>query len=358
MDLYLQYDENLSNNPFFHKLQTDHKIIIDTAPLENWIICIPRSATIQPKHLINPTYLLAHILIPNDDLPQTHFTNLLGASVELFECKKLRAQCPPAAHHIFDPTPASMKMSSTADENNKPPPIESTVLFEEIFYTKGLMKYTVWCIERPLLPPDDTGPRAPAGIFVVRDVKDAVELIWHETKSNVIFRKLDAVCDQQRWVATSNNRRRRESSTAAAAADEHETLETLRKKADTVYGRCMHILTANRRLKEKCRGDIHFYKIVRIALETYVMSILYDRLFDSIVLATTDEAEQFNRTIRSMADWSAAKFRVDLMDVVAFVRAELLKIEEYSTAIEKLGKLRVRCMPFINFAQCTRIACV
>lgn len=90
MDLYCDYDENLSQNAFFRKLQSDHKIIIETAPLENWIICIPRAATIQTPHLSSSDFLLAHVLIPNEELPQSHFTSLSGIDVRL-EQKRLIA---------------------------------------------------------------------------------------------------------------------------------------------------------------------------------------------------------------------------------------------------------------------------
>lgn len=246
MDLYFQYDENLSNNEFFKKLQSEHKIIIDTAPLENWIVCIPRSTTLQlqRENLADPNFILAHILIPNDELPKTHFTNLLGHDLHL-ENQKL--------------------------VNNKGH--ESIVLFEEVFYTKAFMKYKVWCIEYPL-----HGDRLSktSGIFIVRDLRDAIELIWNETQSKVIFRKIDNAC------TTFTNQHKK-----------NEDLDKIRSSILLLYSHCLEMVMFNKRLKEKCRQDNYFYKIFKISLETYIMSNLYDFVFDAISVATLEDGEQY-----------------------------------------------------------------
>lgn len=323
MDLYCDYDENLSQNAFFRKLQSDHKIIIETAPLENWIICIPRAATIQTPHLSSSDFLLAHVLIPNEELPQSHFTSLSGIDVRL-EQKRLIANA--QRTEIGEDTPTE----SIVNASNR---IESLVLFEEVFYAKHLLKYKVWCIETPLLF-DSTAvglgagqllSATPPGIYVVRDAKDAAELIWSETHSNAIFRKIDAACVE---FGKSHS------------TDHSGTLSDLRQRVERLYGQCMQHLVANKVLKEKCRMDGHFYKIIRIALETYIMNIVYTNVFDQIVLATQRDGELFNRALRSLADSNCSYFGVGQMhmDAVTCVRAELLKIEEYGTAIEKMGE--------------------
>lgn len=347
MDLYCDYDENLSQNAFFRKLQSDHKIIIDTAPLENWVICIPRSATIHPGHLTNADFLLAHVLIPNEELPQTHFTSLSGVEVHL-EQKRLHV-AQKQKHH--DATAEGRETPTSGEESSEETPqdpIESLVLFEEVFYTKQLLKYKVWCIETPLIHrhephsiPGSASPSAPTppGIYVVRDAKDAVEILWNETHSDAIFRKIDAACARfckdisAPPVGTSINR------TPASPP----CLASLRENVEALYGQCMQTLVANRPLKEKCRADLHFFKIIRIALETYIMNGINETVFDQIALATREDGERFNGAVRCLADANVAYFGVNAkhMDVVACVRTELLRIEEYGTAIEKLGKIDI-----------------
>lgn len=50
--------------------------------------------------------------------------------------------------------------------------------------------------------------------------------------------------------------------------------------------------------------------------------------------------EQFNRKVRNLAQVHLTYFGIDqkCSDLVTSVKAELLKIEDYSTAVEKLGE--------------------
>lgn len=294
--MQIQYDEDLSQNSFFKKLQTEHKIILDTAPLENWIICIPRTATIKPDNLIDPNFLLSHILIPNEELPSTHYTSLLGIDIKL----------------------SNKYLTNSLD-------IESIILFEEIFYTKGLMRYKVWCLEQPLIVNANKSKQT-NGIFVCRDLKDAIQLIWNETKSNVVLRRIENACD-----AFVNHHK---------YSAERENLSKLRCAIEVLYRHCLQNLLCIKRLKEKCRHDVHFYKILRIALETYMMNCLYGFLFDTITVCHLDDSEMLNRNIRNLSDAHLSQFNIDKKhnDVLTCMRVELLKIQDYSTGIEKLSK--------------------
>ncbi len=161
--------------------------------------------------------------------------------------------------------------------------LESIVLFEEVFYTKTFMKYKVWCIECPLY-----GERLPktSGIFIVRDLRDAIELIWNETQSKMIFRKIDNVC------TTFTNQHKK-----------NEGLDKLRASLQLLYTHCLQMLMFNKRLKEKCREDLHFYKILKIALETYVMSNLCEFVFDAICVNTLADGTDgpFESTISNLS---------------------------------------------------------
>lgn len=305
------YDEDLSENKFFTKLQTEHKILIETAPLENWIVCVPRSATIKPDHLNDTDFLLAHILIPHDEIAE-QYTNLLGSDVKQFNGKL----------HLRT--------------------ITSTILFEEIFYTKGLLKYKVWCIEWPLLPGTsfDSLDNPPNGIFIVRGLQDAVTLIWNETNSKAVFRKIESICCS--FMKNTN-------CTEALNELEHSTreknttdiLKRIKHSVDILLNHCFKKLMYQRKIYEKCSSDPHFRRVFKIALETYIMDLLYRWLFDAINVACSDENAKFNRTVRNLADSSSKDFKIDSShtDVIGRVRVELMKMPELTTPIEKISKL-------------------
>lgn len=318
MDLQQTYDEDLMQNKFFRKLQSEHKILIETAPLENWIICVPRSATINKEQLVNTDYLLAHILIPHDEVPE-QYTNLLGTDI-----KQIHG-----------------KLCSRG--------IASRILFEELFYTKGLVKYKVWCIESPLLSTDnglngtlmDDESTEPAGLLIVRDLNDAIEIIWKETNSKAVFRKIEGICSSF-MKNTTHASLANGSSTSLPEKD----IDRLRNSVDILLNHCYKKLMYQRRLHEKCSTDPHFAKIFRIALETYMMSILYGWVFDAITVSYAEQSEKFNKTLRNLSDVNQNYFKIHTRynDVIGRVRTELLKINDFPTAIEKLSEYSSICI--------------
>ena len=87
------YDEDLSKNDFFNTIQThEDGEIFRKAVAEGWLICVPRKSallkysntlkegtkkkTSQGNLEYNQNFLLRHILIPNDELPESHFISL------------------------------------------------------------------------------------------------------------------------------------------------------------------------------------------------------------------------------------------------------------------------------------------
>lgn len=300
------YDEDLSENKFFAKLQREHKILIETAPLENWIVCVPRSAAIKSEDLSDTDFLLAHILIPHDEIPE-QFTNLLGADVKQFNGKL----------HIRS--------------------ITSTILFEEIFYTKGLLKYKVWCIEWPLLPRDSINGETPNGIFIVRGLQDAVALIWNETNSKAVFRKIESIC-----CSFMKNSNCMEPLNQISRADKNtaDILKRIKNSVDILLNHCFKKLMYQRRLYDKCMNDPHFKRVFKIALETYIMDLLHVWIFDAITVCCADENEKFNRTLRNLADASLKDFKIDSThtDIISRVRIELVKMPNLTTPIEKISK--------------------
>lgn len=312
MDFQAIYDEDLSQNSFFQKLQIEHKILIDTAPLENWIVCVPRRVTIKKENLTDTDFLLAHILIPHDEIPD-QYTNLLGADIKQINEKLI-------------------------NEN-----VSSSILFEEVFYTKGLGKYKVWCIEKSLLAQSSplmsqqngTDEKHTTEICMVRGLKDALELIWNETKSKVVFQKVENIC--RNFMKNSNYNLNLNFSSGNVEKDD---IIRMKESVDTLIQHCFKKLIYLNRLQDKCTRDPYFAKMLKIALEAYIISILYNWIFDAISIAYLDESEKFNKILRNLSDMTVKDFKIDSKynDIIGRVRVELLKINDFSTTLEKMGK--------------------
>lgn len=314
----IQYDEDLSLNKFFQKLQADHKILIETAPLENWIVCVPRSAALQADNLDDTDFFLAHILVPHDEI-DGQYTNLLGVDVKQINGKLLT--------HSHS----------------------SRILFEEIFYVKGLFKYVVWCIELPLrrIESMENGivvGNEPVGLFIVSGLTDAVQLLWNETQSKAILRKIETISCTFMQNTSCTNRLLIDpilfDDDAIKMGDRRKEIKRIKRSVDILLNHCFQKMMYHKRLYEKCSRDLHFQRVFKIALETYVMDILYRWLFDAVTLCFVDECEKFNHILRNLSDTNLKHFQIDCshMDVINRVRSELLQIDDHTTPIGKMSK--------------------
>ncbi|XP_062716938.1 ankyrin repeat domain-containing protein 27 isoform X1 [Aedes albopictus] len=295
----VQYDEDLSKNAFYRKLQTDHQIFLETAPIEGWIICVPRSGTINERCLVDQDFLLAQILVPNEELRETHFTNLSCADVRL-----------------------NARQLITGG-------LKITILFEEVFYTNGL-KFKVWCVERPLC---DTRPY---GIVIEDDLgrlttitklQDAVEFIRSVAKPRYVFSKIDASV---------------QSFTKSKSDSNKWNLKQYKEDVRKLYIHCLEIMLQNRKLKDRCQKDTHLKRNVKLAVETYMMDKLYDHVKDVINICQQEQVESFNKTIRNLSDIHISEMNLkrSYADVIPVVKKELLRIDDCRTAIDKSACLR------------------
>ncbi|XP_065092629.1 ankyrin repeat domain-containing protein 27-like [Ochlerotatus camptorhynchus] len=295
----VQYDEDLSQNPFYRKLQTDHQIFLETAPIEGWIICVPRSGTINDRCLVDQEFLLAQILVPNEELPETHFTNLSCVDIRLHGRQLITGG------------------------------IQATILFEEVFYTNGL-KFKVWCIERPLC---DTRPY---GIIVedefgrlttIKKLQDAVEFIRSVAKPRYVFSKIDTAV--QSFMKNKSDFTK-------------WNLKQYKEDVKKLYIQCLEIVLQNRKLKDRCQKDAHLKHNVKLAVETYMMDKLYDHVKDVINVCQQEQVESFNKTIRNLSDIhiTEMKLKRSYADVIPIVKKELLRIDDCRTAIDKSSCLK------------------
>lgn len=295
-----QYDEDLSLNLFYRKLQTDHQIFLETAPIEGWIVCVPRSGSINEKCLTDQEFLLAQILVPNEELAETHFTNLNCADIRL-----------------------NGRQLMTGG-------LMAAILFEELVYTKDGLKYKIWCIDKPLcdtrpygVVPDDNFGK----LVTIRKLQDAVEFIRSVAKPRYVFSKIDATVQnfvKHRTAYTSWN------------------LKNYKEDVRKLYIQCLEIILQNRKLKEKCQHDAHLKRNVKIAVETYMMDKLYDHAKDVINVCQQEQVESFNKTIRNLSDIHITEMNLKRSygDVIPIIKKELLRIDDCRTAVDKTGCLK------------------
>ena len=94
------YDEDLSANKFFNSIQNHQNgELFRKSVEEGWIICVPKASVLSSYPIpsdnhedqnlrnsenageFNQKVLMRHVLIPNDELPESHYNTLEGNEV-------------------------------------------------------------------------------------------------------------------------------------------------------------------------------------------------------------------------------------------------------------------------------------
>ena len=94
------YDEDLSSNEFFNSIQNHQNgELFRKAVEEGWIICVPKASSLSRYPIpfdnhedqemrnsenagkFHQKVLMRHVLIPNDELPESHYNTLEGNEI-------------------------------------------------------------------------------------------------------------------------------------------------------------------------------------------------------------------------------------------------------------------------------------
>ncbi|XP_043465025.1 ankyrin repeat domain-containing protein 27-like [Leptopilina heterotoma] len=299
------YDENLSENPFFQELQTEHRSTFEKAINEGWIICVPRCGSFTRGSLLEDDFL-SHILIPNEEKPGTSFHTLTGREVKL--CNRVLT----IEYDISKPCSLHM-------------------LFEETFYTENLHKYVIWCIDHPL---EQGAGTSRDHVPVVTNLRESKDLLWTEVLNKTVLQDLDAEIE--------------EFSRSQDDLD-HKPLHLQRDLVASLYAKSLRVLLKDTRLRERTTGSRYFLQTIKIAAETYILHSLRNILPQSISTSTAFEDANLNKIIKNLHELQLKDLgvRSDLCDGVSRGKLELSRLDIFNTVLGKIGCLR-RAIKFIS----------
>lgn len=276
----VSYDECLIENPFFQLLQENHSDIIKTATEEEWIICIPRIGSIQAD-AINGDDILEHVLVPNLELPVTHFSTLTKKELVV-------------------------KDKFILVNNNDP----VLILFDETFYVSKIKKYKVWCIDRPLHYHNLTKGN---DYISVQSLHDCIKLLWKEDKT--ILEDINKLVERfLRNKFESNN------------------LQILKEKSTQLYKQCIELI-----------GNPSIYNnSVQLAIETYMQHSIHYTIFRSICNYTSQKDASLNKRIRNISDVQLRDLEINCLNTESITKArhELSLLNKVSSVLGKLQTLK------------------
>jgi hypothetical protein len=282
------YEENLSANPFFTKIMESHNALVNEVGTSNWIILIPKRAQITDQCLKSNEFLLSHVLLPSDDLPKTHFTNLVGVDVTIDD-KFIKI-----------------------DKNRS-----SLILFEEMFYTKDLQKFKILCIETPLCQKFIQKSMTSSNTLV-QNLTEAIELISKQGGNGL--KRIDS------HISNFTLRIQK--------ASDYEKLKT---NVKLLYEYCVNLICH----KRKNLDPFHTMNL-KIAVEIYLMESVYEKVFDAICIKHSEENQKFNKILRKMSEIEIEDLNISqeptrkTVENLKGIKLELSKLSNCKYSLDKL----------------------
>lgn len=289
------YDEIISDNPFFVDLKNEYANLFQHCLKQSWVICVPRIGSLNTR-VFTVEDFCAHILVPSDELPETHYSTLTEKQVTV-----------------------TNKVITL--EVTKGLPLQSHILFEETFYTEDFIKYKVWCIETPLEPSATADDNAISKEYL-SSVNDCIDLLWTQAAGRQVLDQIEH--SVQLFV-------KRHSSLPLA-------ITSLRDTVSELYTHCLQIALQNRRLRDKSKSCKQILENVKLAVESYMQHLLFDYLFKPICTSCAYEDAHLNKKIRNMCDIQLRDLDIkkDLYHAVPKAKQILSKIDTFDTVLEKV----------------------
>nr|CAH7744373.1 unnamed protein product [Callosobruchus chinensis] len=289
--MWSQYDENLSENLFFKEVTDNHWDLIEKAALESWIICVPKAESIAFND-VNLEVILDHILIP---ATEGNFSTLSKRCVAV-QNKQLNCD-------------ASAIFSSSIE-----------ILFEETFYVKKTLRYTVWCIDRPLFV--KLKHCSSHSISVLESVHDCIDFLWAESLGHGILHSIRELCHT--FVQQNEE-------------IEAECLQTQKELLGNLFSKCLQVGLRNEVLKEKSNNS-SFLENFKLAVETYMQNCLGRKLSVCVNTLQHQTDSVINKIIRNSCDMQYQDLGISsrFSDIISNARCELNKINNYITVLDKM----------------------
>lgn len=287
-----QYDEDLQNNLFYKEILRKHQDIVNKVVEEGWIICIPRAGSTTSCITIDD--VLDHILVPDIELPASHYSTLSKQRV-VVQNKIIKVKSHSKAHNV-------------------------QILFEETFYNADMFKYTVWCIEQPLNGKICCDERNNFHVLVT--LQDCIEFLCINAGDSIL---------SQIQVLCQNFMKEHADFTNCSLNVHKESIQQL-------LSQCIEDCCK----KCNCQKDVKFLVNFKLAIETYMQSYLKNVIVNAISACVSKEEAEFNRIVQNLSyvEYQDLEISALIGDRIFEAKCELNKINKHSTVLGKLACLR------------------
>lgn len=288
-----QYDEDLADNTFFSALTRDHRDVLEQAAAGGWLVCVPR-AQAAPTPPLEDAVVHAHVLVPNEDDPDTTFRTLGGRSASL-----------QGSVLVVDGGP-----------QGAPRPVR--VLFDETFYEEEVGRYKVVCVEDAL----HQAVGGPAPLASLASLRDCVELLWAEAGGSRGLARLDALVSGFQ---------------ATHPLLEGEEVPVVVEAVGALYSEALQVA-----LEEGGGQEGPGLSVVGLAVESYILHGLHGRLVRCLATRRAQDDARFNHALKALSDLQPADLGLPALQAGSLTRAtlELSGLADHTTPLGKLGCIK------------------
>ncbi|KAI8519735.1 Ankyrin repeat domain-containing protein 27, partial [Branchiostoma belcheri] len=274
------YDEDLGENVFFQNLRTKHAQLYEEAAFNRWMVCVPRQGTAS-RHQQNKEDFENHILRPEVQVKGNTITTVKGF-------KELR---------------------------------NVLVLFEETYYNSSDQSYRVLCLDQ-FLEGRTESVQEPL-LVSLQSLDDCTEYLWGRHGNHRTRRQVDQRV--QHFIGSYHQL-------------EGVSLRHTMDAANTLFVRAMQTaLKDNNMGKIAKQSTIHMDNL-KIAMETYVMHGVFNKVFNTISTFTAAQDAALNKVTRNLADVQLRDLgvRKEFWQSVPRARRELHGLNRFCSPLEKL----------------------
>ncbi|XP_044759571.1 ankyrin repeat domain-containing protein 27-like [Coccinella septempunctata] len=252
------YDENLRENIFFMEILEHHSDIIKKAAKEHWIICIPRSGTLESTE-IDIDVILDQVLVPEED-----GILKISQSCSTLSKKKLQVQ---KNKIIIEDFQFSLDIIN--------------ILFKETFYDGKNSSYVVWCVDKPLFLDH---PCCTSGTQVLESLPDCIDFLWVESSGQEVLQQIQNLCIK--FIETTPNY-------------ELEYVQTQKDLIGSLYSRCLQKTLRNPTLRDTAMKNDQFLEKLKLAVETYMQYCLGKKIIFGISTFMVDADTLITKIIKN-----------------------------------------------------------
>lgn len=250
------YDENLEENPFYNHLKVTYPDLVSKCVEEQWIICVPRRIALGSLAIPVQRHITAHILVPNPEMPSTHFTSLNDVEIR-------------------------RKESSLIVINDDGQPSSVKILFSEQFYDQDLNKFRVLCVSAPLCLNEDlkNGLTKLEESEELDTVQECLDFLVMEVGGPKLLSEFEPYIDSLKRKVLR--------------LDQDFSVEIIHILFQELCAQCaQHVI----RFFPKLENSI----TLKTAIETYLYNQLNVFFLDQIILHNQDEQETLNIALRGL----------------------------------------------------------